>query len=67
VEGGSTEMTENFLPHHRVVYGIAVACEGSLYSLAGGACCVSPEYGGQTSSEKKGRIDFFIEHRAPAG
>jgi hypothetical protein len=32
----------------------------SLYSLTDGACCVSPEYGGQTSSEKKGRIDFFI-------
>jgi hypothetical protein len=32
----------------------------SLYSLTGGAFCVSPEYGGRTSSEKKGRIDFFI-------
>ena len=32
----------------------------SLYFLTGGACGVSPEYGGQTSSEKKGRIDFFI-------
>jgi hypothetical protein len=32
----------------------------SLYKLTEGACCVSPEYGGQTSSTRKGRIDFFI-------
>ena len=32
----------------------------SLYSLTGGVCCISPEYGGKTSSPKKGRIDFFI-------
>ena len=35
----------------------------SLYSLTGGACCISPEYGGKTSSPKKGRIDFFYQQR----
>ena len=34
----------------------------SLYSLTGGACCISPEYGGKTSFPKKGRIDFFISN-----
>jgi hypothetical protein len=35
----------------------------ALYSLTGGACTVSPEYGGQASSETGGRIDFFIESK----